>query len=245
MIEISTENKLVPKRGQSQSKSFGIVFLLPQRLVKFLVLTEIVLLAANLAGFLWGYILPGDSLIAKALFNFFNFDREQNIPAYFSTVLLLFISALLFLTYLLKKSEARNKGSRHWLFLSLVFLFLSVDENIQIHEPLGRAVKGVFPTGVSDYILWAWVLPYALLFLGVAAYLSKFVLSLPKRTRNLFILSGLLYVAGAIGLDVLQGQFHSSMTYNRIFYTIEELMEMMGAILFIHALLQYLAGHNA
>ncbi|WP_161888605.1 hypothetical protein [Pontibacter russatus] len=36
-----------------------------------------------------------------------------------------------------------------------------------------------------------------------------------------------------------------SIDYNSIPYTIEELMEMTGAILFMHALLRYLARHNA
>lgn len=244
ILDTPIRGAVAADKNPDKSKIHNRVPISAQHIVACLAIAAILLLAANIIGFILMDMLPSDSLLAKGIFNLFNFDRERNIPAYFSTILLLFIAALLFLTYLLKKNEISNKGSKDWLFLCLVFLFLSLDENIQIHEPIGRVVKAMLPSGLSDYVLWAWVLPYAFLFIGIAAYLAKFVLSLPGQTRNLFILSGFIYVSGAIGFDVLQGHFHSDFIYNRIFYSIEESMEMGGAILFIHALLQYLAKHN-
>ena len=226
------------------SEASGRICISGWHIASFLAVISLMLLGANILGFVLEAVLQEGSLLAAFVFKYFNFDRERNIPAYFATALLLLVAALLFLTYLLKSKGTRIKGATNWLFLSLVFLFLSIDENIQIHEVIGRLVKGMLPQNLADYVLWAWVLPYVILFIGIGAYLGRFVLSLPSQTRNLFILSGFLYVTGAVVFDILQGHFHSHFVYNRVFYSIEESMEMGGAILFIYALLQYLSRHK-
>lgn len=240
-----TGRAVIPNKGLDNREISSRIFISGQHIVRFITIIALLLLGANILGFVLEAVLPKGSLLAAFVFKYFNFDRERNIPAYFSTVLLLFIAALLFLTYLLKSNGRKIKGATNWLFLSLTFLFLSIDENIQIHEVIGRFVKKMLPQDFADYVLWAWVLPYIILFIGIAAYFGKFVLSLPGQTRNLFILSGFLYIAGAVGFDILQGHFHSDFVYNRIFYSMEESMEMGCAILFIHALLQYLTKHKA
>jgi hypothetical protein len=87
-------------------------------------------------------------------------------------------------------------------------------------------------------------IPLVLIF--VLAYL-RFLRDLPKTTRLLFIVSGAVYVGGALGMDMLGGYFKShplgSFDMQPIMITIEEFMENMGIVLFIFALLSYTRDH--
>ncbi len=66
--------------------------------------------------------------------------------------------------------------------------------------------------------------------------------SLPHRTRRLVIGAGGLYVAGALGLEVTARFYETaggsrSSLFEGVFSATEELLEMIGAALFIFALL--------
>ena len=72
----------------------------------------------------------------------------------------------------------------------------------------------------------------------------KFILSLPNRTKFWLILSGTVYILGAIGMELIGGYRVELYGYNDSIYiviaTIEEMLEMTGTILFIYTLLEYL-----
>ena len=76
-----------------------------------------------------------------------------------------------------------------WLVLSFIFLYLSIDEAVQLHERVGVIIENNFnPTG---YLSWGWVIPYGLLFIIFSAvYYFKFLPQLPKKIFWLFIISG-------------------------------------------------------
>ena len=63
----------------------------------------------------------------------------------------------------------------------------------------------------------------------------------------MFVLGGCLYVGGAIGVELIQGRHYESyrndLSYNMI-GTVEESLEMAGVIVFLSALLKYLADNN-
>ena len=70
---------------------------------------------------------------------------------------------------------------------------------------------------------------------------------LPKTTRINFIIAAIIYITGLIGIEMLGGQYHElhgreNLTYSMI-STLEESLEMLGLILFIRALLDYLSTH--
>lgn len=72
----------------------------------------------------------------------------------------------------------------------------------------------------------------------------KFIFSLPFRTKALFILAGAIYVGGAIGMESIGGYIADTPGLHPAAYavaaTIEELLEMLGVIIFIYALLSYI-----
>ena len=71
------------------------------------------------------------------------------------------------------------------------------------------------------------------------------VVQLPSPIRRLFILAGLIYLSGAIGMETVAGHFvvpvwgDQGMKY--VFCAaIEEFLEMIGIVVFMYALLTYL-----
>ncbi|MGH7926613.1 MAG: hypothetical protein ACREQV_02305, partial [Candidatus Binatia bacterium] len=72
----------------------------------------------------------------------FHIRGENNIPAYFSSLLLAGASLLLWIISRIRQA-AGGKYSYHWLILSIVFLFLSLDETASIHERLNRPINRV------------------------------------------------------------------------------------------------------
>jgi hypothetical protein len=170
-------------------------------------------------------------------------DGEANIPSWFSTSLLL-TAALLLAT--IAAAEGRLEGERaaRWAILSLIFLFLSIDETVQLHElsivPLRDKI------GATGFLYYAWVLPAGVcVCVFVLAYL-RFLAQLPARTRRLLLSAGAVYVGGALGFESLSGWqaalYGEHNPRYHLIITLEELCEMSGIVLFIYTLLEYLGG---
>jgi len=60
------------------------------------------------------------------------------------------------------------------------------------------------------------------------------------------LISGALFLIGALGFEMLGGRYYklheSSTILIKVLYTIEELLEMLGIAIFIYALLSYLVN---
>ncbi|HRO46632.1 hypothetical protein [Agriterribacter sp.] len=181
--------------------------------------------------------------IGRKLYNLLYVDRESNLPSFFNTVLLLIAAALLFITFLLHKQRGNVKIKNYWLLLSLIFLFLSADESISIHEYL-TVILPQLGIGGSGFLTFAWILPYALVTLLVGLYFMRFLLSLQKPVRTGFILSGIVYLCGVIGFEMIGGSIAEKQGLNNITFALvascEEIFEMAGIILFIHYIMKYI-----
>lgn len=170
----------------------------------------------------------------------FSLGAENNFPTYFSTLALFACSALL---AAIATGESRKGGNRpaYWFALSAIFLFLSMDEMMSIHERLSEPVKAL--VGETDVFHYAWVLPYGVLVVIFVAAFSRFLILLPRRTALLFVLAGALYVGGAVGFETLSGYHYSLSGSKGITYvalqTMEEILEISGTILFLYALADY------
>jgi hypothetical protein len=167
-------------------------------------------------------------------------DGECNIPSWFSSCLLFIASQLLALITL---AHRRDRSVSRWLLLSLIFLFLSLDETAQLHELSIAPLRDTFHT--SGLLRYPWIIPggIAVAILGVS-YL-RFLGNLPRNTRRLFVAAAVIYVGGAVGLEALSGRQSSlhgehNLAYHLII-TAEELLEMTGVVVFIYALLDYIS----
>ncbi|HEX7022002.1 MAG TPA: hypothetical protein VF171_04025 [Trueperaceae bacterium] len=172
---------------------------------------------------------------------------EDNLPTYFSALMLLACAVLLLLISL----AARRSGRPHslaWAGLAAVFSYLSADEMLAWHEFLVGPFRALLHT--SGLLYFAWVVPYGVLVIALALAYLRFFLWLPPRTRRLFALSALVFLSGAVGFEMLGGRYAelhgldtAGMTNDlglTVYQTIEETLEMAGVVLFIYALLSYI-----
>lgn len=174
----------------------------------------------------------------------FTLAGEANIPAWYASSTLLACSGVL-ATIALAKTRVRDRYARHWAVLSVVFLALSLDEAAILHEMSAKPLRAWLHT--SGLLDDAWVIPG---FLGVCAlgvsYL-RFLAHLPPETRRLFVIAGTLFLGGALGVEALAGRhlaLHgSNNVLAEVLMTMEEVLEMAGVIVFIHALLAYVRVH--
>ncbi len=181
-----------------------------------------------------------DNKVPRLLIKLFDFDTEANLPTYFSSLLLLSNGILLALIG--SRYKASGQKFWDWFGLSMIFVFLALDEMIQIHEQLDAPMKAIFNT--SGLLYYAWVIPYVFVTIIIAIVYFKFMMRLPKPILKLFILAGILFVFGAVVMEVFSGmhieKYGDKTLTNVLMYSFEELLEMSGAVVFIYALVSYI-----
>jgi hypothetical protein len=220
------------------------VSLNPSSIARGLGAVAFLLVLASTGGQLTAY-LTGHMRV-YGLVRLFNVDAEQNIPTFFSTLLLLFAALLLAVITILKRKQTASYVT-HWAILSFGFLFMATDEACSFHEQLVAPVRKLLGGGNLGVFYYAWVIPGIALVLVLALFFIKFLLHLPVKTRLTFLMAAILYLGGAIGCDLIEGRYAElhgahNLTFNMI-ATVEEGLEMAGAILFIWALLVYIADN--
>ena len=209
-----------------------------------LLIMACVLVVASAAGQVMKYIVGHPTVYG--LVPLFDVNREQNIPTLFSVLLFVTCSILLGLTfYLHRKQEAGLK--MYWATLAIGFVFMAIDEFAKLHENVGILFKPLIGSYSHGFLYFSWVIPAMTLIIFLAMFYSRFLFKLPKKTRISFIIAGLIYLTGLLGIEMLGGYYYElhageSLTYSLI-TTLEESLEMLGLILFIRALLDYLSVH--
>ena len=173
---------------------------------------------------------------------FLDLDTEQNIPTFFSTVLLLIISLALAIVALGLKGEGK-RDSRYWIGLALIFLFLAIDENISIHERISDNIRQFFD--LQGFLFFAWLVPYGLAICALGALYLKFLFRLPKPVRILMFYAAAFFLGGAVGLEAIAGTIYeaSNEDKNLLFATLstfEECFEIVGLLIFFRAISNFL-----
>jgi hypothetical protein len=212
----------------------------PQQVFRTLTAIVIVLIPLSLAE-QYASVLHFEGQIDLGLYvnRYFNFDGEQPVPTWFSTALLLYSSISLSLIAIHKwKRSAKYTAS--WVLLAIIFFYLAIDEKVQIHE---SGLDFLIPI-VGIHFIHFWVLPASLLMVLFVVLYSGFLMHLSSRYRRLFLLSGGIYVTGALGFEALGGLYaewygKGNMPYYLI-ANVEETCEMMGIVLFIYTLQMYI-----
>lgn len=172
----------------------------------------------------------------------FSINAEKTIPTWYATTLLLVASVVL---AVIARDKLRGQApyARHWAGLSVIFLYLSLDEGASIHELLSDPLEAAF--GTSGFLAFGWVIAGVVAVLIFGLVYLRFLLHLPPATRNGMILAGMIYVGGAIVIESISANQWDigggvSFPYLAI-ATVEELMEKLGVVLFIYTLLVYSA----
>ena len=174
-------------------------------------------------------------------------DREQNLASWYSSLILLLGALLLTLIW----SLSRRRGdplSRYWLGLGVIFFCIAIDESATIHETVvGRLLVTTLPTvTTSGYRLYPWVLTGGGFVGLVGLVYLRFLARLPSVTRWGLSLSGVLYVTGALGMDVLEENVESTAGRETLRYgllvAVEESLEMVGVLILLYVLWRYLVS---
>ena len=183
--------------------------------------------------------LTGDDRLFGLVY-MFSLGAETNVPAFYATFSLLFTALLLAAVGVASRGDPKA-GMRYWFGLAAVFLFLSMDEMLGFHERLSEPLRSEL--GTSGLLYYAWVIPYGLGVLGLAAVYLRFLARLPRQTTVRFIGAGILFVSGAIGAEMVGGvvseQYGNANVAFVVIQTIEEVLEMVGILVFIAAILDY------
>jgi hypothetical protein len=214
----------------------------PSKVVKYLAIVVLFLIIANIAGVISTYILGHSRVFG--LVALFDLDGERNIPTYYSSLSLFFCCVLAALIGLARRDQGET-DSVYWLVLAGLFFFMSVDELASLHEKLILPMRSLFDA--SGVFYFAWVIPYEVLTIGVGVAYLRFLFRLPPAIRNLLLIGGIIYLDGALGMEMLGGLYRSLDGDHKdlicaTMTTVEESLEMVGVLVCIHALLQFITN---
>jgi hypothetical protein len=223
-------------RHQSSESLRGtsiLIFNLPPGRILLVHLVIIAILCACSAITSTLYVIDDVKVIS-----FFFLGSEGNLPTYFSTFMLLEATVLL---GAVAATERRKAGSfaHYWLALALIFFFLATDETAQIHEKATIPLRALF--GLHGALNFAWVLVGIPAVLLVGGYYLRFLRGIERRYAVLFVISGAIYVTGAVGFEMWGGWISDHLGDRSALYFVEahleETFEMVGVALFIYSLL--------
>jgi hypothetical protein len=207
----------------------------PERITRSLILITLILSGLSLLSQWVKYGLGYGRLVGM-----FDVNGERNLPASYSAALLLACAILLAVIAVIKM-EDKARYINHWRGLSAIFLFLSLDELISLHErtilPLRTALQA------RSFLYSTWVVLGAGFVGLILLFYFKFLLHLPSRTRRILLLAAGLYIGGALGVELLHGHyldFYGRDLIYALIAAVEELLEMLGIITFIYGLLTYI-----
>lgn len=164
------------------------------------VLTQMLMNAASV-----DQIVRTDQPTYRMRYRLLNLDREMSLGMWFSTLLIAANGLLMGVIAWVRRRQGRA-DVWPWILLALVFLGLSLDEAVAIHENLGPRVRGVLGSHATGLLYYAWYVP-ALAVAGVVGVcLIPFWRRLPGPTRWGLAAALAVYVIGAAGFEALMGQ---------------------------------------
>lgn len=201
------------------------------------------------------YLSSGDMPGLRFVAWFFFVDTEHTIPPLYSTLILFCCAALAFVVGSVSGASTGNWG---WRALAAVLALAGLDEYAAIHERAIDPIQDILKIE-SGPLFYAWVLPGAAAVLLLGAVFSGFLRRLPADTRNRYLVAGALFVAGAIGVEMVGASYvtgtfgalepgvdpdaaRASLIYVAI-TTVEETLELVGAALFLTATVAHVENH--
>ncbi len=242
MISRQVSSKfLKPEFDSFASRDLNYLEIRPDRVFLLHGLVIFVLVLAHLA-VSWLHIQSGrDHLLG--LTSRLQFLTESSIPAFFSAVMLVAAAAI---AALLARVDAA-RDARIWTFITLLLLYMAVDEATSIHEVFNNLGDRQAEDGALFYV---WVVPFGALALICAGILLPFWWRLPPGTKWWLAGAAALFITSAIGMElpesVVVAQYGEEAAFMRwdfiAMVTVEEAGEMLAVAMAIRALLHHLAS---
>jgi hypothetical protein len=182
--------------------------------IRTLVVIASLLVCTHLALYCYHYLSDKLPWLLRQLFDL---DEENNLPTWFSHFLLLNNA---FVLSIIASSDAQKKRN-YWWALSIGFLILSIDEVAGLHETFHSAID------------FNWAIPAGILVAIVGIVFIPFLRSLERRVAILYIISGSIFISGALIIELLSEDMKTKSLEYALATTLEEGMEMAGALIFL------------
>ncbi len=213
----------------------------PVTLLRPLAWTAALLLALGVLSLVTRTRLGHDTILG--LVPMLDLDREQVLPSFFASLLLV-LASLALATAAAAHGTARAAGAWGWSVLSFGLLLMAVDESLAIHEQFIDPLRGLLGAGPGGVFHFTWVTFAIPLVLLVGIALSRWLRNLDPRTRGGLLRAAAVYLAGAIGVELLGGMWASRHGVSGLGYgllvALEEGLELAGTLLLLHATLDHL-----
>ena len=213
----------------------------PRRVLRALVAATVILIVMSAVAQSLILFLP-DFPFRDGIYRFFSADSEPSLPTLYSTVLFL-VSALLAGVIARARTGADQPSSRQWAAVSLLLLILALDEFASFHEGSVIIIRKLLGIPGGGWLATSWVLLGAVVAVLLLVVSLPFLRGLPPATRRRFLWAGLLFVTGAMGMEVLGGLV-AEISFSNVpvvaISTLEELLEMLGLAVLVYALLAYM-----
>lgn len=246
---------IIQRRPQHQVQhppEDGEIYTLSVRSVMCPLIATVAVLTAAGAASMFLKLMLGSSIygtVLHGILHLFDLGLEGNIPTWYASASLLLCAVLLFLIG--RTTSSSGTGSNwQWYGLSGVFVLASIDETSSIHEGSGDALNQLVPAAqdLGGIFFYSWVFVGIVVVLLLALIFGHFIFSLPRRTRTFFILAAVTFVGGALGVEMLNAWIHNTRgteTFGYVSMTVlEEMLEMVGVLIFAYGLLDVLRGHR-
>ena len=174
--------------------------------------------------------------IYKVLTKLFYLDAERTVPAWFSTCILWSSGIGLFAIGSMEKKSI----SRFWFLIGSSIIYVSLDENIGLHEHAMKVVNSLAEKNdiaLPDFLAFSWVIPACIAVLVLFLVLIPFFTKLESQMRKLLFIAAFVFLSGAVGMEMFGA--YAAINLHGNWYllasTIEEILEMCGVIILLHA----------
>ncbi len=231
-----------PRKDSHLDPAAGVSYIIhPRKLLKFF---AIALIALCLAGFVQTCVsVASDGRWNLSAARLVSLNHEANLLSWFDGVALFSCGVLLTLLAVLAKS-ARDPLYKDWRLLAVMLMFISMDEVGTVHQILLDPLRKM--SGTTGVFELGWLGLSLLIFIGIGARFYPFLKCVPPSTRAEFIVAIVVYSFGALGMG-LTGVAYDQMPGAHGAYALltlfDQFMQMLGALLFLRALLHHFADH--
>lgn len=211
-----------------------------KRIVTTLWLTVAGLLLMHIANRAFGEAT--DIALFEMAMDKFHLDAEQNIPTWFSSVLIL-LAGLGVGGLAWHEKRIGSKDAWRYAFLAVVLFYMSCDESARLHEMPAESLRERL--NLTGLLYSGWILVAAVMVLAVGFLMLPLVKRASPRLRWAALVGAGVYLTGAIGGEMIGSLMVADYGKPSFQYflvsTFEETCEMVGMLIFLTGVLAELA----
>jgi len=189
---------------------------------------------------------PGET--TETVLQRFSLATDRSVPTFLASILLLSCSGLLALCAKAEEAEGERRAWPWWL-LAATFALLALDEVAMLHETAGQVLERLVPQieSLGPAFHYAWTLVGIPAVIVLALVLAPWFLRLGGRSQFLFGASAVVFVSGAVGVEMVNSALDHAIAGRSLVYSlstvVEETLEFAGVLLFQFALLRHLSNN--